>query len=109
MMVPPLCYSLYGCLKSSGDLSMAQAHCSRQDGQSQSLKDPPMAYSIYLDHYMQCRHHIIRVRDLGVYKTSGHRVIPRWISHIASLWERIHIIEASPNDLVLFPSSFYGM
>ena len=76
MMVLPVYYSLEGCLKSSGDLPMAYAHYSRQDGRSQSSRDPPMAYSIDLDQHMECRHDILRGRDSGVPVTSGHRAIP---------------------------------
>ena len=72
MMVPPLCYSLEGCSKSSGDLSMVYAHCLRHDGRSQSSRDPPMAYSLYLDKHMECMHDVLRARDLGIPVTSGH-------------------------------------
>ena len=75
MIFPPLCCSLGGCLKSSGDLPMAYAHCSRQDGRSQSSRDPLMAYSIYLDQHMECRHDILRAKDSGVPVTLSHRAI----------------------------------
>ena len=37
------------------------------------------------------------------------RVRHRWTWHIAGLWVGIHVIKGSPNDLVMFPGSFYGM
>ena len=58
---------------------------------------------------MGCKHDILKARDLGVSVTSSHRAIPQWTWYIAGIWKGIHIIEGSPNDLVMFPGSTSGM
>ena len=60
-----------------------------------------MAYFIYLDIDMKCRLDFDRPTDSGGPMTSGHRAILRWAWHIGGLWVGFHIIEGSPDDLVL--------
>ena len=60
-----------------------------------------MAYFIYLDIDMKCRLDFDRPTDSGGPVTSGHWAIPRWAWHIGGLWVGFHIIEGSPDDLVL--------
>ena len=60
-----------------------------------------MAYCIYLDIDMKCRLDFDRPTDSGGPVTSGHRAISRWAWHNGGLWVRFHIIEGSPDDLVL--------
>ena len=68
-----------------------------------------MAYFIYLDIDMKCRLDFDRPTDSAGPVTSGHRAIFRWAWHIGGLWVEIHIIEGSPDDLVLFRGTFYRM
>ena len=68
-----------------------------------------MAYFIYLDIDMKCRLDFDRPMDSGSPETSGHWAILRWTWHIGGLWLGFHIIEGSPDDLVLFCGTFYGM
>ena len=60
-----------------------------------------MAYFIYLHIHMKCRLDFDRPTDSGGPVTSGHRAIPRWAWHNGGLWVGFHIIEGSPDDLVL--------
>ena len=60
-----------------------------------------MAYFIYLHIHMKGRLDFDRPTDSGDPVTSSHRAIPRWAWHIGGLWVGFHIIEGSPDDLVL--------
>ena len=60
-----------------------------------------MAYFIYLHIHMNCRLDFDRPTDSSSPVTSSHRAIPRWAWHIGGLWVGFHIIEGSPDDLVL--------
>ena len=60
-----------------------------------------MAYFFYLYIHMKCRLDFDRATDSRNPVTSGHRAIPRWAWHIGVFWVGFHIIEGSPDDLVI--------
>ena len=60
-----------------------------------------MAYFFYLYIHMKCRLDFDNATDSRNLVTSDHRAIPRWAWHIGVFWVGFHIIEGSPDDLVI--------